>query len=160
MAYDPQQLASHHWGLSEPGASIGLERELRVDVEPERFVIAGKHAVTVSEIDSKDNIFDRMVTVLDLQARDWGKPPQGFFWKPSLRFVVVKGGDANYEKVRPLIEEAGLSSTREYAQEPSNPPTIATAPEKPAAPPTTVTKPQPAPVPAKPPRRSFWGFSR
>ena len=53
--------------------------------------------------------------VLDLQARDWGQPPQGFFWKPSLRFVVAQDGNPNYEQARALTERSGLSTSKEYA---------------------------------------------
>lgn len=148
---DPEQLAGRHWGLSEPGAAIGLERELRIDVEPNRYVIGGKHAVTLVDTDSREDTFAKIVTVLDLQARDWGKPPQGFFWKPSLRYVIADGGDANYERVHSLLERAGLSSTREYPHEHPMP-AEATNP-----PPQTATVPS-APAAPKPSRRIFRGI--
>lgn len=151
LPHEPEQLAGRHWGLSEPGAAIGLERELRIDVEPHRYVIGGKHAVTLVDTDSREDTFAKIVTVLDLQARDWGKPPQGFFWKPSLRYVIADGGDTNYERVHSLLERAGLSSTREYPHE--HPvPTEATNP-----PPQTATVP-PAPAAPKPSRRLFRGI--
>lgn len=151
---EPEQLAHRHWGLSDPGAAIGLEREVRIDIEPKRYVIGRKHGVPIEETDSREDSFAKIVTVLDLQARDWGKPPQGFFWKPSLRFVIADGGDANYERVHSLLERAGLSSTREYAVEYSNqqseiPKTVEHTPVK---------APSPAPAPAKPQRRLFRGI--
>lgn len=151
---DPEHMAGRHWGISEPGAAIGLERDVRVDVEKNRYVIGKKHGVPLVDTDSREDTFVKMVTVMDLQARDWGKPPQGFFWKPSLRFVIADGADANYERVQSLFERAGISNTREYLHDH---PTEATAPAaKPAAPPTYT----PAPAAPKPSRRLFPGIMR
>lgn len=148
----PEALAHRHWGLADPGAAIGLEREVRIDIEPKRYVIGKKHAVAIGEGDTRDDTFAKIVTVLDLQARDWGKPPQGFFWKPSLRYVVADGGDANYERVHTLLERAGLSSTREFLDD-----NRAESADKPK----TATEPAPAvPAPAAPktPFRLFRGI--
>jgi len=112
---EPEQFTRKRWGLSAPDAAIGLEREVCIEVESARLVIAGKHAVRMGEGESKQETFERLVTVLDLQARDWGQPPQGFFWKPSLRFVVAKDGNPNYEQARALAERAGLTTSKEYA---------------------------------------------
>jgi len=150
----PEQLAHHHWGLTEPGASIGLEREVRIDIEPKRYVIGKKHAVSIGEKETRDETFAKIVTVLDLQARDWGLPPKGFFWKPSLRYVIADGGDANYDRVQSLLERAGLSSTREFASEHR----AAETEKAPAEPPTVA--PQPAPPAPKPSRRVFRGILR
>lgn len=152
---EPEQLVGRHWGLSEPGSAIGLEREVRIDVETRRYVLSKKHAVAIDESDSREDTFVKLVTVLDLQARDWGTPPQGFFWKPSLRYVIADGGDANYERVHSLLERAGLSSSREYADQ--QPPATVATPEPPKPPMTTLT---PAPAEPKPPRRFFRGILR
>ncbi len=148
----PEDLAHRHWGLADPGAAIGLEREVRVDIEPKRYVIGKKHAVAIGEADTRDDTFAKIVTVLDLQARDWGKPPQGFFWKPSLRYVVADGGDANYERVHTLLERAGLSSTREFLDE--HRAESVDKPKSPSQPPPAV----PAPAAPKPPFRLFRGI--
>jgi hypothetical protein len=149
---EPEQLASRHWGISEPGAAIGLERELRIDVEPKRYIIGKKHVVNIPDADSREDTFVKMVTAIDLHARDWGKPPQGFFWKPQLRYIIADGADANYVRVHQLLERAGLSSTREYPGE--NPQADAKPkPEKP-------TKAAVAPADPKPSRRLFRGILR
>ena len=113
----PEQFAGKHWGLSAPDAAIGLEREVSIDVESQRLVIAGKHAIRMGEGESKQETFERLVTVLDLQARDWGQPPQGFYWTPSLRFVIANGGSSNYELAKSLAERAGLVTSKEYASD-------------------------------------------
>ncbi len=112
---EPEMLAHKRWGLSAADAAIGLEREVRIDVEAKRLVVGGKHAISMGNAESKQETWERLVTVLDLQARDWGQPPQGFFWKPSLRFVVAQDGNPNYEQARALTERSGLSTSKEYA---------------------------------------------
>ena len=150
---EPEQLANRHWGISEAGAVIGLERDLRVDVEATRFVIGKKHVVSIADGDSQEDTFVKMVTTLDQHAHDWGKPPQGFYWKPSLRYVIAEGGDANYERVHDMLQRAGLSSTRELASDRHDPENAKGTPEKPA---------KPAVVPAEPKstRRLFRGILR
>ncbi len=149
----PEMLVNRHWGISEPGAAIGLERDVRIDIEPKRFVIGKKHAVAVEETDTREATFAKIVTVLDMQARDWGKPPQGFFWKPSLRYVIADGADANYERIHSQLEQAGLSSTREFTDK--NHMDVAEAPK-------AATAPAPATpaVEPKPKRRFFRGLLR
>jgi hypothetical protein len=149
MPHEPEMLASRHWGISEPGAAIGLERDLRIDVEPKRYVIGRKHAVNIDAADSREDSFVKIVTVLDLQARDWGKPPEGFYWKPSLRYVIADGGEVNYERVHALLERAGLTSSREYADKRH----VEPDPPKPVP-----TKPIPEPAAPKPSRRFFRGL--
>eukprot|EP00456_Euglypha_rotunda_P044098 TRINITY_DN346_c0_g1_i7.p1 TRINITY_DN346_c0_g1~~TRINITY_DN346_c0_g1_i7.p1 ORF type:complete len:725 (-),score=160.42 TRINITY_DN346_c0_g1_i7:1141-3315(-) len=149
----PEQLASRHWGISEPGAAIGLEREIRIDVEPNRYVIGKKHGVPLVDSDSREDTFVKVVSVIDLQARDWGKPPQGFFWKPSVRFVIADGGDANFERIQSLFERAGLSTSREYPHD--HPPEKTETAKAPA--PATHT---PAPATPKTSRRLFRGIMR
>jgi hypothetical protein len=114
---EPEHLAGKHWGLSGPGASIGLEREVRINVEPKRYVVGKKHLVNVLDTDSREDTFVKIITVLELQAHDWGEPPQGFFWKPGLRYIVAEGADANYDRIHSMLERAGLSGTREFASD-------------------------------------------
>ena len=147
----PEDLVHHHWGYSEPGAAIGLERDVRMDVEARRFVIARKHAVKVEDTDSPEDTFAKIVTVLDLQARDWGKPAQGFYWKPSLRYVIADGGQENYERVKSLLERAGISSTIEQGHD------HGAVAEKPK-PSSSTHSPAPATNPPKTSRRFFRGI--
>jgi len=151
----PEDLVHRPWGIAEPGATIGLEREVRVDVHADKYVISRKQAIRIQPADTPEDSFAQIVGALDQQARDWGKPPQGFYWKPSLRYVIQEGGDPAHERVRSLIDRAGLSSTRESASE-------ANAQEPVPAVPTPAPAVPPAPAPAapKPTRGLFRGIFR
>ena len=149
---EPEQFTRKRWGLSAPDAAIGLEREVSIDVESNRLVVAGKHAIRVGEGESKQETFERLVTVLDLQARDWGQPPQGFYWTPSLRFVVADGGSSNYELSKSLAERAGLVTSMEFAGDRAAKPshTPATSPQKPLPVPPARTPGTPVPMTSTP----------
>ncbi len=112
---DPEHLRRKHWGLSAPDAVIGLEREVRIKVEANRLVVSDKHAIHIAPGESNQQTFERLIVVLDLQAREWGQPPRGFYWTPNLCFVVVKEGNSNFEGLHAITKRAGLGSSKEYA---------------------------------------------
>ena len=113
---EPEMLAGRRWGLCEPGASIGYEREVRVDVSNDKLVIAEKHAIPIAEGETKQEVFVRFATALDAYSYEWGRPPQGFFWAPRLKFVVKPEGDARYEQINAMMTRAGMATSHEFAQ--------------------------------------------
>ncbi|WP_397569493.1 hypothetical protein [Schlesneria sp. T3-172] len=112
---EPEMLSGRRWGLGDPGASIGYEREVRIDVSHDRLVIAEKHVIAINEGDTRQDVFVRFASALDAYAYDWGRPPQGFFWAPRLKFVVKPDGDARYEQINAMMTRAGLSTSHEFA---------------------------------------------
>ena len=113
---EPEMLAGRRWGVCDVGASIGFEREVRVDVSSDKLVIAEKHVIPVEEGDSKTEILERFATALDLYSREWGRPPQGFFWAPRLKFVVKPEGNGRYEQINAMMTRAGLATSHEFAK--------------------------------------------
>ena len=63
---EPEMLAGRRWGFSEPGASIGFEREVRVDVSEDKLVIAEKYEIPVTQDQTRQETFELFVTSLDL----------------------------------------------------------------------------------------------
>jgi hypothetical protein len=113
---EPEMLAGRRWGVCDVGAIIGFEREVRVDVSSDKLVIAEKHVIPVEEGDSKTEILERFATALDLYSREWGRPPQGFFWAPRLKFVVKPEGNGRYEQINAMMTRAGLATSHEFAK--------------------------------------------
>ena len=109
-------LAGRRWGYCEPGASIGFEREVRVDVSEDKLVIAEKHVIPVGQGETKQETFERFATALDTYSREWGRPPQGFYWTPRLKFVVKPEGNAPYEQVNAMMTRAGLATSHDFAK--------------------------------------------
>ena len=114
---EPEMLSGRRWGYCDQGASIGFEREVRVDVFEDRLVLAEKHIIPVGEGESKSETLERFATALDLCSRQWGRPPQGFFWAPRLKFVVKPEGNGNYEQLNAMMTRAGLSTSHEFARD-------------------------------------------
>jgi hypothetical protein len=115
---EPEMLAGHRWGLCDPGAGIGFEREVRVDVAQDELRIAEKHSVRVGQGESKQETLEMFAAALDQHSRTWGRPPQGFFWAPRLKFVVKPNANGQYEQVNAMMTRAGLATSHEFAEDP------------------------------------------
>ena len=110
-------LSGRRWGFSEAGASIGFEREVRVDVSQDKLVIAEKYTVPIEPGDSKQDTFEQFATTLDRYSHEWGRPPQGFFWTPRLKFVVKPEANAHYEQLNAMMTRAGVGTSHEFAKD-------------------------------------------
>jgi hypothetical protein len=113
---EPEMLAGRRWGFSDSGASIGFEREVRVDVQPDQIIIADKYPIPVEPGNSKQELFEQFATALDRYSHEWGRPPQGFFWTPRLKFVVKPEASSVYEQVSSMLKRAGMSTSHEFAK--------------------------------------------
>lgn len=112
-----EQLQRRKWGPHEPGASIGVERRVVVQVDSERVIIDGQRSIPIRPEDSRTVVFDQLLVGLDQAAQTWGQPGSGFFWVPSLKFVISPGGNAVYERMAPLVTKSGLSHSLEHTLE-------------------------------------------
>lgn len=102
------------FGMSLPGASIGFEREIPVEVHGDRLIVAGKEAVAIADDTPTEELFERLVVALDRQVRTWGWPPQNFYWVPTVRFVVRPGGIDRYEGLLRPLQRIGITSNLEF----------------------------------------------
>lgn len=109
-----EQLQRRKWGPHDPGASIGVERRVMIQVDSERIIIDGQRNIPIRAEDSRTVVFDQLLMGLDQSAQTWGNPGSGFFWVPSLRFVISPGGNAVYERMAPLVTKSGLSHSTEH----------------------------------------------
>ena len=110
-------LAGRRWGYCEPGASIGFEREVRVDVSEDKLMIAEKFAIPVGQGESRQETLELFATALDAYSHEWGRPPQGFFWAPRLKFIVKPEGNSHYEQVNAMMTRAGLATSHEFSKQ-------------------------------------------
>jgi hypothetical protein len=113
---EPEMLSGRRWGFSEQGASIGFEREVRVEVENDKVVIAEKYVIPIKPGDTKQEMFEQFATSLDRYSHEWGRPPQGFFWTPRLKFIVKPEASAHYEQLNSMMTRAGMSSSHEFSK--------------------------------------------
>ncbi|HUQ72477.1 MAG TPA: hypothetical protein VM165_23315 [Planctomycetaceae bacterium] len=116
-----EQLQRRRWGPHDAGASIGVEKTVVVRVDAQRLIVNDIVAIPVPLGASRNQVFDRLLTVIDRQAQTWGKPGSGFFWVPKLKFVIAPGCSPVYERVAPLVAKCGLSSSAEFIVEDAAP---------------------------------------
>jgi hypothetical protein len=109
-----QQPHRRRWGLSNPRATIGYERNLTIDASADRLVVGGEHIVPAGKGETREALVARMVTAIEAAARGWGPPPDAFYWIPTLRFTVAPGGNMHYERLRSPLREWGLQSSATY----------------------------------------------
>ncbi len=105
------------WGVQNPQAGIGFEREITVQVMPGRVTVADETTFPI-ELGAAAEDLQRLLAVhLDAHVTSWGPPPQSFFWVPAVRFVVSPGGNQYHRRLEALTKQWGLRSSAEYALE-------------------------------------------
>ncbi len=109
-----EELQRRRWGQFDPGATIGVEKTLTIQVEASRMLVGRSTIVPVPEGAKREDIFDLLLVAIDQQAQGWGKPGAGFFWVPSLKFVISPGGNQVYERIAPLVTRCGLRAETEF----------------------------------------------
>ena len=121
IAFSYDQLQRRKWGSYEPGASIGVEKNVRIRVDSQRLIIGEEFTVAVPPGASRSEIFDQLILRVDQLAHTWGQPGPGFFWVPRLEFIISPGGNTVYERISPLVTKSGLSNRAEHTLESSAP---------------------------------------
>jgi hypothetical protein len=116
-----EKLQRRKWGPHDPGASIGVEKPIEIRVDAERMIVGGTTVIRLRPDASRNEIFDHLLATLDQNSRGWEAPGPGFFWVPSLRFVISPGGNVMYERIAPLVTKSGLSNSREFTLEATSP---------------------------------------
>ncbi|HUG90745.1 MAG TPA: hypothetical protein VML55_07930 [Planctomycetaceae bacterium] len=112
--FDDSRPHRRRWGLSNPRATIGYERELRIDASAAGLRVGGEQIVSAADGLTRDELIRRTLAAIDAAARSWGPPPDAFYWVPSLRFHVAPGGNLHYERLRGPLREWGLQSSATY----------------------------------------------
>lgn len=112
-----EQLQRRKWGAHDPGASIGVERKVEIRMDSRQAIIDNDLVLPIAPQASQRDLFLQILSGIDQMAQSWDAPGNGFFWVPSLNFVISPGGNAAYERMAPLIRKSGLSSTTAFTLE-------------------------------------------
>lgn len=105
---DPYQ---RRWGLSDPRASIGFEREITVRIEPNRLVIGNRFAVAYNDLTTRQQLGAVMLEAIELTVRKWGRPPMSFYWVPTVEFQATEADAATYHALNRIARSWGLETT-------------------------------------------------
>lgn len=108
---DPQ------WGIRDAGSSIGLERDVTIHVSSREVRVGDERPLTIKAGVSREELQQDLANTLDAHVRSWGRPPNSFFWLPSVHFEVAPGGHQYYQRLNDLIKDWQLRSTVEFVLE-------------------------------------------
>ncbi len=102
------------WGLSNRRAGIGFERETAIQISTDRIRVGNQSEISVGIGETPEQLVQKVFAALDSHARTWGRPPQNFYWVPSVRFVIAPGGNQYYERLHGPLRKWGIASKAEY----------------------------------------------
>lgn len=109
--------AKKRWGFSNPGATIGFEREVTVQTTADRLIVGRRYVIRIGKGEPTRQLMLKLTAAVESEARSWGKPPNSFYWVPMLRFVISPGGNQHYQRLRSEVHKIGLQSAVEYKLE-------------------------------------------
>ncbi len=114
----PYEMLQHRrWGHFEEGANIGLEKPVTILVDAEQIIVADQLIIPIRPGASRNELFDQLLAAIDENSATWGKAAAGFFWVPSLRFIISPGGNQIYDRLAPLVIRSGLRADTEFTLE-------------------------------------------
>lgn len=112
-----EHLQRRRWGQFEDGANIGVEKPVTIRVDAEQMIVANQLIIPIRPGATRNEMFDQLLAAIDENAASWGPAAAGFFWVPSLRFVISPGGNQIYDRLTPLVTRSGLRADAEFTLE-------------------------------------------
>ncbi len=101
---------TRRWGSPAPGATIGFERDLVIEVFDDRAVVGPRGEIRAGENGLSRNEFkEAVINSIDQVVRSWPEPPPGFYWVPKVHFHVAKDGSGTYELLQNELRHLGLA---------------------------------------------------
>ncbi len=91
---------------------IGIERAVEIRVTSNRITVGpNDSAISFEDGAAPAAIADQIELGINNVVEDWGDPPQGFYWLPTLRYIVHPAATELYERFHSGIErKCGVTS--------------------------------------------------
>jgi len=106
-----QQFQKRRWGLHGPRATIGFERQIVLQVESNELVLNQDRRLSINGDESSNELVTQVLNMIEAEVREWGWPPQNFYWVPTIRFELLPGGNQHFERIQGPLRAEGLSTT-------------------------------------------------
>lgn len=107
----PRGEAERRWGYYSRRASIGFQRDIPVQVLEDRLVLGQGREIPLEEGTSVKDTVERITEAVDEEAHSWGRPPDSFYYVPTLKFVAPPGSEKLIEPLRVPLKREGLTSS-------------------------------------------------
>jgi len=105
------------WGIRNPAGTIALEKPVIIRAARDRIIIGDRFKVTRTVNRSARQIADLTVLAIDRLAREWGVPPQRFYWVPAITLVVEPGGELLRGPLEDQFRRNNVSVETQFSQE-------------------------------------------
>ncbi len=102
------------WGIQNSKGTIALEKDMTLFLNAERVVVNNRYRISRTADRTNAEVVQLTIEAMDVVARDWGSPPQQFYWVPSVELVVQQGGEVWKEAFKRSLEQAGVTVTVTY----------------------------------------------
>lgn len=99
---------NRRWGMANRGGTIGIEREVTIDLRSSSIVIDGTLEMKIPQGAGRAELQQMVAQALDVEARTWGTPPTGFCWRPTAQVIVHPGGNTHLARLAELFKHWGL----------------------------------------------------
>ncbi|MDA0833159.1 MAG: hypothetical protein O2955_14850 [Planctomycetota bacterium] len=107
---DGRSIDTRRWGSPAPGATIGYERELPIQIQDDRTIVGQVSIPTQGVSTTRKEFEESVVAAIDREVRSWPQPPNGFYWVPKVHFHIGEGGGGRYEQLHNELRDMGLST--------------------------------------------------
>ncbi|MFO1019667.1 MAG: cell envelope integrity protein TolA [Planctomycetales bacterium] len=109
-----QHMSRQRWGRAGARGTIGLEKSVPVQITPNEVIIGGKVGIPIGQGESRDELAEQLLRGIDYYTSQWGSPPDTFYWIPSAKCYVERGGGQHYARVQGILSQWGITSTVEF----------------------------------------------
>ncbi len=96
------------WGIHNPKGSIALEKKMPVALDGQRIIVGNRLKITRHEDRSNKQLADLTILAIDEVAKDWGPPPDQFYWVPTIDLSVYAGGELLIEPLQKSLKQTGV----------------------------------------------------
>lgn len=109
------------WGLINRRATIGFEKKIVIEVTEREVLIGDEPPLPVGNGETAEQLARALRQGIEIEAREWGYPPQNFYWVPSLKFIVHPGGHSHYERMKDAAAAWELTTSVQFARSSAGP---------------------------------------
>jgi hypothetical protein len=103
--------------MSPLSTGIAVQRDITIQIEKERVTVEDESPIGINPRTSGNELAEATIDRVDEVIGGWRPAPQGFYWKPRMRFVVSPGCVQRYAELDRAMKAWGIDTTVEYLRE-------------------------------------------
>lgn len=115
-SYDATESAfngKQQWGVQNQSAKIGVEKTVRIQIEPHQITVGNLSPIAVGKGESAEQLQEEVLKRIEKYARSWGAPPRSFYWSPCLKCEISPGGNRHFDRIENRFRQLNLKTVAE-----------------------------------------------